>query len=65
MEVEELINRFLEETNFQNRKDLMLLMAYGSRVAGTNHENSDLDILYITSLKRQYRSEERRVGKEC
>ena len=55
MEVEELINRFLEETNFQNRKDLMLLMAYGSRVAGTNHENSDLDILYITSLKRQYR----------
>ncbi len=55
MEVKELINRFLEETNFESKNDLMLLMAYGSRVVGTAHENSDLDILYITSKKRQYR----------
>lgn len=55
MEVMELINRFLEETNFQEKPDLMLLMAYGSRVTGNNHENSDLDILYITSKSREYR----------
>lgn len=55
MEIKELINRFLEETNFQSQSDLMLLMAYGSRVTGTNHENSDLDILYITSKSREYR----------
>ncbi len=55
MEIQELINRFLEETNYQNKSDLMLLMAYGSRVTGTAHENSDLDILYITSKSREYR----------
>lgn len=56
MELKQLVSRFLEETDFQNRDDVMLLMIYGSRVNGTNHENSDLDVLYITSRKRQYKA---------
>lgn len=56
MDINELIKRFLEETNYQGDKNLMLMLAYGSRVIGTADENSDLDILIITSKNKEYRS---------
>ncbi len=56
MDIDELIKRFLEETDYQNKDDIMLLMAHGSRVSGTAHENSDLDILYVTSNNKKYKS---------
>lgn len=49
MDINELIARFLEETNYDNTDDVMLIIAYGSRVTNTATENSDLDILIITS----------------
>lgn len=55
METSQLIERFLEETDYQSNKDIMLMMAYGSRVTGFSTDASDLDILIITSDKHEAR----------
>lgn len=55
METSELIERFLEETNYNHKEEVMLIMAYGSRITKKSTSNSDLDILIITSKKTEYR----------
>lgn len=55
MNTEELIKRFLEETNYHHHKDVVLIIAYGSRITSTFRSNSDLDILIITSRNGTYR----------
>lgn len=50
-----LIKRFLEETNYNQNKDVILIMAYGSRIMDNASSSSDLDILIVTSRTISYR----------
>ncbi len=50
-----MIKRFLEETNILKDKNVLLLMIYGSRVTNNNADNSDLDVLIVTSESSSYR----------
>lgn len=50
-----LIEKFLNETGYKSDDNVVLIIAYGSRVASTFREDSDLDILIITSKGNMYR----------
>lgn len=50
-----MIERFIEETNYFYHDDVVLIIAYGSRITANFSPNSDLDILIITSKKGTYR----------
>lgn len=52
---DELISRFLEETGYDEDQDTLLILAYGSRIMGTNDEHSDLDVLVVSSKNISYR----------
>lgn len=51
----ELISRFLEETQYGKLDDTLFILAYGSRIMGTDNANSDLDILIVTSKNNSYK----------
>lgn len=55
MNISELIGKFLEKTNYHQHKDVALIIAYGSRITSTYRDDSDLDILIITSKNGTYR----------
>ena len=55
MKTEELIAKFLEITKYDEDECTLLIMAYGSRIMGCNRDNSDLDILIVTSRNQSYR----------
>ena len=56
MKTSKLIKRYLEESNAIKDKNIMLLIAYGSRITHNATKNSDLDILIITSQLTGYKS---------
>lgn len=56
MSLEELLKKFLEKTEYDKNPQIKAIVAYGSRVRKTNKENSDLDILVITSQNKNYKS---------
>lgn len=51
MKTDELIQRFLEETHYMDNEQVLLIMAYGSRVTNHYHANSDLDIFIVTEFE--------------
>ncbi len=55
MNTNKLMERFLEETNYHHHKDVVLIIAYGSRLTSTFKVDSDLDVLIITSKNGTYR----------
>ncbi len=55
MDNDELITRFLEETGYDEDQNTLLILAYGSRIMGTNDEHSDLDVLVVSSKNVSYR----------
>ena len=50
--VEKLMDRFLEETGYLEDDNILLLIAYGSRITNTEKANSDFDIFMVTENKR-------------
>lgn len=46
------MDRFLEETGYLEDDNILLLMAYGSRITNTEKANSDFDIFMVTENKR-------------
>lgn len=52
MNTQQLINRFLEETNYINNDAIILIMAYGSRITNTNHPQSDLDLFMVSEHEK-------------
>jgi len=55
MDVNELIKKFLKQTNYDKDRNVVLVIAYGSRITRTFREDSDLDILIVTSKNGSYR----------
>ena len=51
----QLIEEFLNETNYKSDNNVVLIIAYGSRVTPTFRADSDLDILIVTSRGNMYR----------
>lgn len=51
MENNELIKRFLEETNYLDDNDILAIIVYGSRIVN-NRINSDLDVMIISSKNK-------------
>lgn len=51
----QLIEKFLKETDYKSNDNVVLIIAYGSRLTSTFREDSDLDILIITSQNGMYR----------
>lgn len=49
MKLEELIEKFLDRTNYHNDDKILAIVFYGSRVKRTNKEASDLDVMIITN----------------
>ncbi len=62
MNTEELIETFLESTTYYNDDNVLAIIVYGSRMYGTAHENSDLDILMLTSDFSSFRGRETIAG---
>lgn len=50
--MDNLIERLNEELSLKDDKNILLAMAYGSRVNGNYNENSDLDIFLVTEYKK-------------
>lgn len=50
-----ILDRFLEETKFDTNPNILVVIAYGSRVTSTNQDNSDLDIFAISNLENNYK----------
>lgn len=55
MSNDELIKRYLEETGCLENDSNLLIMAYGSRIYKHENQNSDLDVLIVTSSRGYYR----------
>ncbi len=48
MQTEQLLERFLEETNYLEKDEILLIIAYGSRLTNSYTSSSDLDIFVVT-----------------
>lgn len=55
MNTDELISKVLEKTNYIYNKDIMFIMAYGSRIYHMATDHSDLDFLIISSKHGTYK----------
>lgn len=50
-----IIERFMEETKLDIHPNILVIIAYGSRITKTNQKNSDLDLFMITSQNENYK----------
>lgn len=56
MSLQELIEKFLSKTGYLEDEKVCAIVVYGSRVRGTNKDNSDLDVLVISKLRKNMKA---------